>query len=159
MVALSEKITKPASASAARRVVRFMLELGFQQCVFEGDLEVIKALDNGNFSLTSVGHTVKDIRSISGLLQPMSLSYVGRQGNSVTHALAQRVKVFFFSLSLDKGCSTKYLLFCFFWFSSHSINCQWVWSLKEKRKKRTFNNESILKTNTSNFNFDRERKK
>ena len=41
-----------------------MLELGFQQCVFEGDLEVIKALDNGNFSLASVGHIVKDIRSI-----------------------------------------------------------------------------------------------
>ena len=78
MVALWEKITKPASASAARRVVQFMLELGFQQCLFEGDLEVIKALDNGNFSLASVGHIVKDIRSILGLLQTISFSYVMR---------------------------------------------------------------------------------
>ena len=78
MVALSEKITKPASASAARRVVQFMLELGFQQSVFEGDLEVIKTLDNGNFSLASVGHIVKDIRSILGLLQTISFSYVIR---------------------------------------------------------------------------------
>ena len=78
MVALSEKITKPASASAARRVVQFMLELGFQQSVFEGDLEVIKTLDNGNFSLASVGHIVKDIRSILGLLQTISFSYVMR---------------------------------------------------------------------------------
>ena len=55
MVALSEKITKPASALATQRAVQFMLELGFQQSVFEGDLEVIiKALDNG--------HIVKDIR-------------------------------------------------------------------------------------------------
>ena len=78
MVALWEKITKPASASAARRVVQFMLELGFQQSVFEGDLEVIKTLDNGNFSLASVGHIVKDIRSILGLLQTISFSYVMR---------------------------------------------------------------------------------
>ena len=83
MVALWEKITKPASASAARRVVQFMLELGFQQSVFEGDLEVIKTLDNGNFSLASVGHIVKDIRSILGLLQTMSFSYLRREGNSV----------------------------------------------------------------------------
>ena len=78
MVALWEKITKPASASAARRVVQFMLELGFQLSVFEGDLEVIKTLDNGNFSLASVGHIVKDIRSILGLLQTISFSYVMR---------------------------------------------------------------------------------
>ena len=39
-----------------------MLELGFQQSVFEGDLEVIiTALDNGKFSLASIGHIVKDI--------------------------------------------------------------------------------------------------
>ena len=88
MVALSEKITKPASASAARRVVQFMLELGFQQSVFEGDSEVIiKALDNGNFSLASVGHIVKDIRSILSLLQTMSFSYVRREGNFVAYAL------------------------------------------------------------------------
>nr|POE92582.1 hypothetical protein CFP56_43006 [Quercus suber] len=38
--------------------------------VFEGDFEVIiKALANGDFSLPSIGHIVKDITSMLGLLQ------------------------------------------------------------------------------------------
>ena len=101
MVALSEKIKKPASvetleALVARRVVIFILELGFNQFMFEGDLEVInKALNYDDFSLASVGHIIKDIWSMSGLLQTKSFSFVRRQGNSVTHALAQRVRFSF----------------------------------------------------------------
>ena len=60
------------------------------------DLEVIiKALDNEVFSLPSVGHIVKDIWSMSGLLQTKSFSYVRRQGNFVTHALAQKARFSF----------------------------------------------------------------
>ena len=101
MVALSEKIKKPASvetleALVARRVVSFILELGFNQFMFEGDLEVInKALNYDDFSLASVGHIIKDIWSMLGLLQTKSFSFVRRQGNSVTHALAQRVRFSF----------------------------------------------------------------
>ena len=96
--ALLERIQKPDSAEilevlVGRRAVQFILELGFKQPVFKGDSEVIiKALDNEVFSSPSVGHIVKDIWSMLGLLQTKSFSYVRRQGNSVVHALAQRVR-------------------------------------------------------------------
>ena len=67
MAALSEKIKKPASAEilealAARKAVSFILELGFNQSMFEGDSElIIKALNSEDFSLASVGHIIKDI--------------------------------------------------------------------------------------------------
>ncbi|XP_075666340.1 uncharacterized protein LOC142636131 [Castanea sativa] len=101
MAALSEKIKKPASAEilealVARRAVKFILELGFNKAVFEGDSEIIiKALAREDFSLASVGHIIKDVSSMSGLLQTKSFSYVRRQGNSVAHALAQRAKFSF----------------------------------------------------------------
>ncbi|XP_065617279.1 uncharacterized protein LOC136062310, partial [Quercus suber] len=101
MAALSEKIKKPASAEilealAARRAVNFTMELGFNQSMFEGDSEVIiKALNAEDFSLASVGHIIKDIWSMSGLLQTKSFPFVRRQGNSVAHALAQRARFSF----------------------------------------------------------------
>ena len=104
MAALSRKIQKPASAEilealAARKAVQFIIELGFKQSMFKSDSEVIiKALDNEVFSLASVGHIVKDIWSMSGLLQTKSFSYVKRQVNSVAHILVQRVKFSFLVL-------------------------------------------------------------
>ena len=56
--------------------------------MFEVDSEVIiKAMVDRNFSLASIGHPVKDIMSISGLLQTQSYSHVRRQDNVVAHAL------------------------------------------------------------------------
>ena len=84
MVALSERIQKPGAAElvkalAVRRVVQFILELGFKQSAFEGDSEfIIKAFDNEDFSSPSVGHIVTDIWFMSGLLQTKSFSYVRR---------------------------------------------------------------------------------
>ena len=101
MVALSERVQKPGAAEivealAAWRAVQFILELGFKQSAFEGDSEfIIKTLDNEDFSSPSVGHIVKDIWSMSGLLQTKSFSYVRRQGNSMAHALAQRARFYF----------------------------------------------------------------
>ena len=98
MAVLSKRIQKPGSAEivevlASWRAVQFILELGFKQSAFKGDSEVIiKALDNEVFSSPSVGHIVKDISSMSGLLQTKSFSYVRRQGNSVAHALVQRAR-------------------------------------------------------------------
>lgn len=102
MAKLSVKNRKPPSSEilemlAARRLVQLALELGFGHFVFDGDSEVIiKALVDGNFSLASIGHLVKDIMSISGLLQTQSLSHVRRQDNDVAYALALRVRLFFF---------------------------------------------------------------
>ena len=101
MAALAEKIAKPASIEvlevlATRRAVQFTLELGFAHAIFEGDAEIVtKALAEGNSSLHSIGHIVKDIESISGLLQTKSFSHVRRQGNTVAHALAQRARLSF----------------------------------------------------------------
>lgn len=81
---------------AARRAVQFILEFGFEPSLFEGDSEVIiQTLVDGNFSLASIGHIVKNVMSISGLLQTKSFSYIRRQGNTVAHALAQRVRLSF----------------------------------------------------------------
>ena len=80
MAALSERIQKPGSAEimealVARMAVQFILELGFKQSEFEGDSEgIIKAFVNKVFSSLSVGHIVKDIWSMSGLLQTKSFS-------------------------------------------------------------------------------------
>ena len=101
MAVLYEKIPKPSSPKilevlAAQRAVHFILELGFEQSIFEGDSEVIiKALVDGNFSIPSIGHIVKDIMSMTGLLPTKSFSHIRRQGNMVAHALTQRARLFF----------------------------------------------------------------
>ena len=72
LAALAEKVTKPVSIEvlevlAARRAIQFVLELGFVHSMFEGDaVMVIKALADGNCSVPSFCHIVKDIESISG---------------------------------------------------------------------------------------------
>ena len=73
-----------------------MLELGFVHSMFIGDAVMdIKALADGNCSVPSFGHILKDIESISGLLQTKSFSHVRRQGNTMAHALAQRARLSF----------------------------------------------------------------
>lgn len=107
MAAFSKTITKPPSSKilemlVAHSAVQFALELGFEHSVFEGNSEVIiKALVDGNFSLASIGHLVKDVIFISGLLQTQSFS--------------QRVRLSFPLLVWmeDGGCSDKYFSFLF----------------------------------------------
>ena len=124
MAVLSKRIQKPGSAEilealAGRRAIQFILELGFKQPVFKGDSEVIiKALDNEVFSSPSVGHIVKDIWSMSGLLQTKSFSYVRRQGNSVAHALAQRARFSFLVLVWMEDVPPNILCFVSFDFPS-----------------------------------------
>ena len=101
MVALAKNIPKPTSSKilevlVAHRAIQFVLELGFAHSIFEGDAEtVVKALADGNCSIPSIGHIVKNIESISGLLRTKSFSHVRRQGNTVAHALAQRARLSF----------------------------------------------------------------
>lgn len=67
MAAMAEKIHQPASVEtleflAARRAMLFAAELGFWQSIFEGDSEVtIRALQEGNSAISSVGYIEKDI--------------------------------------------------------------------------------------------------
>ena len=103
LAALVEKVTKPVSTEVlevlvARRVVQFVLELGFVHSMFEADATtVIKALADGNCSIPSFGHIVKDIESISGLLQTKSFSHVRRQGNIVTQMYSFKKKSWYFA--------------------------------------------------------------
>ena len=98
MGSLAEKIEMPPTvevleAMAARRVMLFMEELGLRHAVFEGDLElVVKALVGHCPNRSSIGHIIKDCKSLRGLFQTCSFSHVRRQGNGVAHALARRAR-------------------------------------------------------------------
>ena len=96
--ALSEKIKKPPIVEilellAAKRAVLFSLETGTMKSVIEGDAEtVIRALQYGGWERAQGGHLIKDISAIKNSFQSISFSHVGRQGNAVAHALAQRAR-------------------------------------------------------------------
>ena len=101
MAALSEKIVKPPAAKlveimAARCAVLFSIETGFHNSVFEGDSTlVIKLLQDRMVSHPQGGHILKDIVSYLNSLQSLSFTHVGKQGNIVAHALAQRARLSF----------------------------------------------------------------
>ena len=98
MGSLAEKIDMPSTvevlkAMAARRAMLFMKELGLRHAEFEGDSDlVVKALVGHRPDRSSVGHIIKDCKSLRGLFQTCSFSHVRRQGNGVTHALAKRAR-------------------------------------------------------------------
>ena len=69
------------------------IELGFQQCVAEGDSGIVfKALSREGSDRSGFGHIIKDFKSIMGLLKTCSFSHVKRKGNGVAHVLVRRVK-------------------------------------------------------------------
>ena len=79
----------------------FVMELGFQHVIFEGDdASVIKDLFMRDLVLAPAGHLVKDFRSIVGSLRTFSLSHTRRQGNKVAHALVRGAR---FSFPLQVG--------------------------------------------------------
>ncbi|XP_023910597.2 uncharacterized protein LOC112022257 [Quercus suber] len=101
MGSLAEKIDMPSTvevlkALAARRAMLFMEELGLRHAVFEGDSElVVKALVGHCPDQSSIGHIIKDCKSLRSLFQTCSFSHVRRQGNGVTHALTRRARQYF----------------------------------------------------------------
>ena len=101
LAALSEKFPYPGSVEvveilAARRVVRFIVELGMSQSIFEGDSEIVyKTLKSVDVGHSSIGQYVKDIMSISGSFRTFSFSHTRRQSNCVAHALAKRARFSF----------------------------------------------------------------
>ena len=97
--ALSEKIVKPQTAElveilVARRAVLFNSETDFYNSVFEGDSStIIKLLQDRSVSHSQGGHVLKDILSLLNSFVSCSFSHIGRQGNVVAHALAQRARL------------------------------------------------------------------
>lgn len=98
MAALAKNIPLPYSVVlletlAAQREILFIVDLGFSQSIFEGDSEIlVKALNNENHSLASIGHIIKDIQSTSSFFQTHSFSHTRKQGNFLAYALARRAR-------------------------------------------------------------------
>ena len=99
LAAFSEKILKPQSAKLVeildvQRAVLFSAEMGLFNSVFEGDSSnVIKSLQDRNVAHSLGGHILKDILSYQNSFHSCSFSHIGRQGNAVAHALAQRARL------------------------------------------------------------------
>nr|POF18410.1 hypothetical protein CFP56_49368 [Quercus suber] len=80
--ALSEKIQKPPTTEilellAAKRVVQFSLETGFNKFVIEGDSEsMIRSLRHGGYENSQGGHLIKDILFTVNSFQSISFSHV-----------------------------------------------------------------------------------
>ena len=89
---LSQKIRFPLSveateAMAARRAVRFALELGLTDVEFEGDSRIINdALTGEKYAQADFGVITEDTKALARLL------HVKRLGNSVAHALARKAQ-------------------------------------------------------------------
>ena len=102
IAALSKQIIKPPSVEilellAARRAVTFTAESGHVQVICEGDSElVINSLRGPGMENSQGGHLILDIKSKSNSFLSIYFSHVGRQGNAVAHALAQRARQSFF---------------------------------------------------------------
>ena len=98
LAALSEQIVKPPLVEilellAARRAVKYTTELGYAQLVCEGDSEsVVNSLRGSGMESSWGGHIIKEILSQSNSFLSISFAHVGRQGNAVAHALAQRAR-------------------------------------------------------------------
>ena len=97
-VALSKMIHAPASVTvlemlAARRAVAFTRELGIKSCISEGDSQiVVKALHDGDKTLSEFGHILQDTLSHLNSFKNWSLSHTLKQGNAVADAVARRAK-------------------------------------------------------------------
>ena len=98
LAAMFEQIVKPPSVEllellAARRAISFAAEIGHVQVVCEGDsLSVVNSLRGNGMENSRGGHLIRDIKSQSNSFLSISFAHVGRQGNAVAHALAQRAR-------------------------------------------------------------------
>ena len=99
MASLAEKFLKPSSVEtvellAARRVIILVQELGFENSIFEGDSKtIINSLQNSDQLKSFIGHLVPDTLSFVNSLRSWLFSHIGRQGNTITHALTRRARL------------------------------------------------------------------
>lgn len=102
---------------AAQRTTLCIVELGIQQFVFEGDLEVVcKALTDVDFFHSAIGHIIKDVVFTISSLRTHASSHTRWQGNSITHALDKRVRLSFVLLVWMKHVLPGILNLFFFYF-------------------------------------------
>ena len=96
--ALSDRTRLPGTveeveAIACREAVRFALQLGLTDVVFEGDSESITmAINSGNPCFSSYGHILDDVKALVLNFVSVSFLHVKRQGNAVADKLAKVAK-------------------------------------------------------------------
>ena len=80
-------------AIACKKAVRFALQLGLTDVVFEGDSESITiAINSGNPCYSSYGHILDDVTALVLNFVSASFLHVKRQGNVVVDKLAKAAK-------------------------------------------------------------------
>ncbi|XP_023879273.1 uncharacterized protein LOC111991715 [Quercus suber] len=96
--ALSDRMVLPETveeveAIAFREAVRFALQLGFADVVFEGDSESItNAINSGTSCYSSFGHILDDVKALALNFVSATIIHVKRQGNAVADKLAKAAK-------------------------------------------------------------------
>ena len=80
-------------AIACRTSVRFALQLGLVDVVFEGDSETITAaINSGSSCFSSFGHILDEVRKLALNFVSVLFVHVKRQGNVVADKLAKASK-------------------------------------------------------------------
>ena len=80
-------------AIACREAVRFALQLGLTDVVFEGDSESITiAINSGNPCYSSYGHILDNVKALVLNFVSISFLHVKRQRNAVADKLAKAAK-------------------------------------------------------------------
>ena len=98
--ALSDRVGLPGTveeveAIACREAVKFALQLGLTEVVFEGDSESITmAIISGKPCFSSYGHILDDVKALISHFASVSFLHVKRQGNAVADKLAKVAKNF-----------------------------------------------------------------
>ena len=95
MAVSSQTIPLPTSIEmvevlAAHSALCLARELQFDQVIVEGDSKlVIKTLNSEDYSSTSFGHIIRDIKIAFSAFRYLVFCHTGTQGNKVTHRLAR----------------------------------------------------------------------
>ncbi|XP_075665390.1 uncharacterized protein LOC142635059 [Castanea sativa] len=96
--ALLDKLVLPRTveeveALACKTAMRYALELGFEEVVFEGDSETItNAINSTSPCLSSFGNILDDVRSLALNFVSAIFVHIKRQGNAVADKFAKASK-------------------------------------------------------------------
>ena len=86
-------IVEEVEAIVCREAVRFALQLGLADVVFEGDSESItNAINSGTPCYSSFGHILDDVKALALNFVSATFIHVKRQGNAVVDKLAKAAK-------------------------------------------------------------------
>jgi len=107
MTALLQQIPLPTlmemvEALAARWVLVFAKELGFDKVIVEGDsANTITSINGGHMDHSALGHVLLDIKRLFSCFSHISIKPITREGNCVAHKLARRAANYHFLVWME----------------------------------------------------------